>query len=65
MSLESLEHIINFSFKSDILIPEKSLSMIGVQINESIMEDTYGLANLPFFMPEILNGEVKLPNPAS
>jgi len=30
MSLESLEHIINFSFKSDILIPEKSLSMIGV-----------------------------------
>ena len=30
MSLESLEHIINFSFKSDILIPEKALSIIGV-----------------------------------
>ena len=65
MSLESLEHIINFSFKSDILIPEKALSMIGVQINESIMENTYGLVNLPFFMPEILNGEVKFINPVS
>ena len=60
MSLKTLEHIINFSFKSDILNPEKALGMIGAEIDESIMENIYGLANLPFFTPEIINGEVKL-----
>ena len=59
MSLEKLEHIVNFSFKSDMLNIDKALDMINAEIDESIMENTYSLTNLPFFTSEIINGEIK------
>lgn len=59
MSLERLEHIVNLSFKADMSSAESALKVIGAEIDESILEDTYLIAHLPYFTPEIINGVVK------
>lgn len=59
MSLERLEHIANLSFKADMSSAESVLKVIGAEIDESILEDTYLIAHLPYFTPEIINGVIK------
>lgn len=59
MPLEKLEHIVNLSFKADMSSAESALKVIGAEIDESILEDTYLIAHLPFFSPEIINGVIK------
>jgi hypothetical protein len=59
MSLERLEHIANLSFKADMSSAESALKVIGAEIDESILENTYLIANLPYFIPEIINGVIK------
>ena len=59
MSLEKLEHIVNLSFKGDMSSAQSALSLIGAKIDDSIIDDTYLIANLPFFIPEIINGVIK------
>lgn len=59
MSLERLEHIVNLSFKADMSSAESALKVIGAEIDESILENTYLIAHLPYFTPEIINGVVK------
>lgn len=59
MSLERLEHIANLSFKADMSSAESALKVIGAEIDESILKDTYLIAHLPYFTPEIINGVVK------
>lgn len=59
MSLERLEHIVNLSFKGDMSSAKSALKVIGAEIDESILEDTYLIAHLPYFTPEIINGVIK------
>jgi hypothetical protein len=59
MSLERLEHIANLSFKADMSSAKSALKVIGAEIDESILENTYLIANLPYFIPEIINGVIK------
>ena len=59
MSLERLEHIVNLSFKADMSSAESALKVIGAEIDESILEDTYLITHFPYFTPEIINGVIK------
>lgn len=59
MSLERLEHIVNLSFKADMSSVESALKVIGAEIDESILEDTYLITHFPYFTPEIINGVIK------